>query len=260
MLQKAEIEARSRVLDLGERPGLLGWGALERAGLGRVTVLASAPPEVERLRAEARAEAVDLLLEPGLGNLESLPFEDACFDRIVGSSILYGREDRAEILAECARVLAPAGRIAVFEPFLARSRPISGELDLRPLGEALAEKVRRAEKAVYSAPDDPRMHLDLEVLEHGFRELGLETVAAESTLETVQLKVTPELVVQWFSGGGGPTSYESRLAGSLTADELAAYRRLFEEQLIGRTLHRPVHGGIVVAVLADSGTERSAEG
>ena len=61
--------------------------------------------------------------------------------------------------------------------------------------------------------------------------------------------VTPEQLVRWFSATAAPDrpTYEESLLEKVSRDEIAAYRRAFEEQLLGRTLNRPVPGVVLKA-------------
>ncbi|MBI4584491.1 MAG: AAA family ATPase [Planctomycetes bacterium] len=249
IIEAAVLSTNEAVLDVGERPGFLAWGALERAPLGKVVALAAHAAEAERLRSAAAAEQIDKILAAQAGDLLSLPFAAGAFTAVLGASALCSRSDREAIFAEIFRVLAPGGRLLLFEPLYSEGRRLSEELDLRPLGEALARRLREAEAAVYSDPEDPRLALKAEALEAFARKAGFTEISYEKTAETVKQKVTPELLGRWFSEdrGQGRDSYEEKLLRFLSRAEVAAYRRLFQEQLLGKTLLRPLASVILKA-------------
>lgn len=53
-----------------------------------------------------------------VGDVRSLPFPDGCFDAVVMHLILAVIPRPAEAIAEAARVLAPGGRVLVWDKFL----------------------------------------------------------------------------------------------------------------------------------------------
>jgi putative ATPase len=246
LLELAGLDMQHAVLDVGGRAGLLGWGALERVPLGHVHVLVSDATAADGVTRKAGAESVDRLVSPLIGECAAIPVEDASFDRVLGAGVLHGRDERQGILGELARVLRDSGSIFLYEPLLSLVRRLSEEVDLRPLGDSGVARVREAEDLVYGDTADPRMRLSVEELEGLADRVGLEVVDRQESLDTVRRKVTPEVVVRWFSGTSeGRRSYEENLLETLSRDEVAAYRRLFEEQILGRMLNRPVPGVVM---------------
>ena len=53
---------------------------------------------------------------PVVGDLRSLPFGDASFDRVIASEVLEHIQDDATAVSELARVLKPGGRAAITVP------------------------------------------------------------------------------------------------------------------------------------------------
>jgi len=248
VLERAGISLDSRILDLGERPGLLAWGALERAPLGKVAALAG-ELDAARIRKAAEAGEVDRILESVSGDLTAIPVDGESYDRALGIGALHARADRPAALLEILRVLKPGGSLHLYEPLLAEGRRISEDVDLRPLGADLARRIREVEDEIYGDPEDPRMALSGEGLAEELGAAGFTHISCERTLETRERKMTPDQVVRWFSGKreGSRASYEEWLLGKLSPDELAVYRRLVEREFLGRTLHRPVIGLLCMA-------------
>jgi ubiquinone/menaquinone biosynthesis C-methylase UbiE len=81
-----------------------------------VTAIDVTPAMLGRL--EARAAAAGRRITTHVMDARSLAFADASFDAVVMHLILAVMPDPARGLAEAARVLAPGGRIAVFDKFL----------------------------------------------------------------------------------------------------------------------------------------------
>jgi ubiquinone/menaquinone biosynthesis C-methylase UbiE len=248
VLERAGISLDSRILDLGERPGLLAWGALERAPLGKVAALAG-EMEAARIRKAAEAEEVDRILESISGDLAAIPVDVETYHCALGIGALHARADRPAALLEILRVLKRGGSLNLYEPLLAEGRRISEDVDLRPLGADLARRIREVEDEIYGDPEDPRMALSGEGLAEELGAAGFTGISCERTIEARERKMTSDQVVRLFSGKrqGSRASYEEWLLGKLSPDELAVYRRLAERELLGRTLHRPVIGLLCTA-------------
>lgn len=62
--------------------------------------------------AKARLPNVDFVE----GSADALPFPDAHFDHILIRDVIHHIQEPARVLAECARVLSPGGRLDILEP------------------------------------------------------------------------------------------------------------------------------------------------
>ena len=148
--------------------------------------------------------------------------------------------------------MQPKGRIVLYEPLLGETRPLSSDLDLRTLSTGLAEKVREAEAEIYRDPNDPRMQLSADSLADDLRVCGFSELELETMRDVVKRTITPADITRWFGGREGDREcYESKLRRVLSADEVAAYRQLLEDQVVGRTFHRPAFGVVVRATKLD---------
>lgn len=109
-LRHAEIGPDDVVLDLGCGAGIDTILAARRAG--RVIGLDFLPAMLERTRAAA-AEVGLSNVETLEGEIEAIPLPDASIDHIVSNGVINLSARKARVLAECARVLGPGGRLTV---------------------------------------------------------------------------------------------------------------------------------------------------
>jgi ubiquinone/menaquinone biosynthesis C-methylase UbiE len=102
-----QIGAGDRVLDLATGTGEV---ALRAAKLGAtVTGIDLTEPMLEKARRRAAEEGADVKFD--LGDVEYLPYEDACFDVLSSNFGLVFAPDHANVAAEVARVTCPGGRL-----------------------------------------------------------------------------------------------------------------------------------------------------
>jgi arsenite methyltransferase len=112
-LRFAEIAQGDTVLDLGCGAGIDSILAAYRAGpSGRVIALDFLP--------EMLAQAKEAVAETGLdnielleGDMEDIPLPDASVDHVISNGVINLAPRKRRVLAECARVLVPGGRLAV---------------------------------------------------------------------------------------------------------------------------------------------------
>jgi arsenite methyltransferase len=112
-LRHAAIEPGETVLDLGCGAGIDSILAAQRTGpAGRVLALDFLPEMLERTAAAA-AEAGLAIVEPLEGDIEAIPLPDASVDHVISNGVINLVPRKARVLAECARVLRPGGRLTV---------------------------------------------------------------------------------------------------------------------------------------------------
>jgi demethylmenaquinone methyltransferase / 2-methoxy-6-polyprenyl-1,4-benzoquinol methylase len=121
-IEAAGIETGTRVLDLGCGTGDLCWDAKARGAA--VVGLDPAARMIEL----ATDRVPDCRFVRAHG--EALPFTSDSFDAVVTGFALRNFSDVDAVLAECARVLVPGGRIAILEVDVPRSRLLRTGFDV----------------------------------------------------------------------------------------------------------------------------------
>ena len=112
-LRHAAIDPGETVLDLGCGAGIDTILAARRAGpTGRVLALDFLPEMLERTRTAAAEAGLDTV-QPLQGDIEAIPLPDDSVDHIVSNGVINLAPRKARVLAECARVLQPDGKLTV---------------------------------------------------------------------------------------------------------------------------------------------------
>lgn len=112
-LRFAEIARGDTVLDLGSGAGIDSILAAHRAGPpGRVIALDFLPEMLARAETAADEAGLDNieLLE---GDMEDIPLPDASVEHVISNGVINLAPRKRRVLAECARVLVPGGRLAI---------------------------------------------------------------------------------------------------------------------------------------------------
>ena len=112
-LRHAAVRPGETILDLGCGGGIDSILAARQTGPGgRVLALDFLPEMLERTAAAAAEAGLDNveLLE---GDLEAIPLQDASVDHVISNGVINLAPRKARVLAECARVLRPGGRLTV---------------------------------------------------------------------------------------------------------------------------------------------------
>jgi ubiquinone/menaquinone biosynthesis C-methylase UbiE len=112
-LRHARIDPGETVLDLGCGAGIDSILAARRTGpAGRVIALDFLPEMLERT-ARAAAEAGLANVEPLEGDIEAIPLPDGSVDHVISNGVVNLAPRKARVLAECARVLRPRGKLTM---------------------------------------------------------------------------------------------------------------------------------------------------
>jgi ubiquinone/menaquinone biosynthesis C-methylase UbiE len=111
-----------RVLDLGCGAGHVGF-ALAQGGARRITAYDPSREMLEVVGQAAAARGFGECIVTCAGRAEVLPFESSCFDLVVSRYSAHHWASVPRALGECARVLAPGGRV-VFIDVVAPENPL----------------------------------------------------------------------------------------------------------------------------------------
>ena len=112
-LRHAAIEPGETILDIGSGAGIDSILAARRTGpTGRVLALDFLPEMLERTRAAA-AQAGLGNVEPLESDMEAIALPDASVDHVISNGVINLAPRKARVLAECARVLRPGGKLTV---------------------------------------------------------------------------------------------------------------------------------------------------
>jgi ubiquinone/menaquinone biosynthesis C-methylase UbiE len=231
LLDAAHIEEGDVVLDLGTGDGLIGFGALERAGpSGRVIL--------NDLSADLLGLCRDYAAETGvldrcrfvLGAVDDLrEIDDASVDVVTIRSVLIYVKDKLASLRECYRVLRPGGRLALFEPinrFIVADygRTFCG-YDVSPIDDIVA-KLEALYDSIQDPVDDPMVDFDerdllVFVTVAGFDEVHLELRA------DIEPRMNPQPWERFLASSANPLvpTIGEAISQTLTAEEAAVLER-----------------------------------
>ena len=110
-IERLEVHAATRVLDLGFGGGLTFGPLLERGA--SVIGVDRAQDMVAAASARHRADVDSGRLSLHAGEVRALPLDDALVDRVLTVNTVYFWPDLAPALREIHRVLAPGGRLVI---------------------------------------------------------------------------------------------------------------------------------------------------
>jgi arsenite methyltransferase len=112
-LRFARIEEGETILDLGCGAGIDSVLAARRAGpSGRVIGLDFLPEMLERAEAAAAEAGLDNI-ETLEAEMEAIPLRDGSVDHVISNGVVNLSARKRRVLAECARVLRPGGKLSV---------------------------------------------------------------------------------------------------------------------------------------------------
>jgi ubiquinone/menaquinone biosynthesis C-methylase UbiE len=223
VLDGAEPLPGQRVLDVGCGDGLIGFGALERGA--REVVFSDISADVlrecgRRAGAEGMLDRCDLVRAPAddLG-----PIASGCVDVVTVRSVLIYVRSKQACFHEFARVLAPGGRLSLFEP-INRFAQVewTGDrmfgLDISAVADVV-EKLRAVYLEAVPPETDPMLDFDERDLvafaeSAGFVQIDLTVTAEVRPADPVRW----EVFVQTAGNPNVPTLAEA-MDVALTASE-----------------------------------------
>jgi ubiquinone/menaquinone biosynthesis C-methylase UbiE len=216
---------------------LLGAGVVERA-----TCIDISPGMLSRLEDNAQRLGLAGRVATEACDAESLPYEDASFDLVIGHAVLHHLPGLARAFSEFARVLRPGGRLFFAgEPSRHGDRiasyPKRAAFNLSPLWRVVM-RARPAPHIVEGAPPADDHGLEHNVDVHTFSPGDLRARARDAGFSDVQVR-GEELLANWF--GWANRTLES----TATADSVPwlwrqyAYRGYLAFQVVDAHLLEP---------------------
>lgn len=112
-IERLDLTPDDRILLLGCGPGPDLEYLPSKAS---ITAVDAAPAMVRRT--EERGDALGMEVDVRVGDAQSLPFDDDAFDVVVLHLLLAVVPNPEAVAAEAARVLAPGGRVSVYDKFI----------------------------------------------------------------------------------------------------------------------------------------------
>jgi MPBQ/MSBQ methyltransferase len=114
LAQLASVTADDHILDVGA--GIGGPARFLAARFGaRVTALDATPRFLRIAEALTAATGLADRVQVVEGDALALPFDDGAFDLVWTQAVAQNIADKARFIGELARVVAPGGRVALFE-------------------------------------------------------------------------------------------------------------------------------------------------
>lgn len=241
----AHLQRHDLVLDLNAGTGLLTWEAVRRVPVGGVWALAADALTAEALQRQAQnldlpARPVILTGDPAdLAQLIAAQGQGAVrFDVLLGRNILTQTAHKADLPGQWRDLLAEGGRVALVESIPRRTQRLYKLVDLRGLGDDLAERLVQAEEAIYSNPADPMVNWGAADLARAFEQAGYTKVQVIEEEQAAELRLDVKQIEHWFdlSAKSERPSYAQHLLTRLVAEELAEVQTIFTRQLANQTV------------------------
>jgi ubiquinone/menaquinone biosynthesis C-methylase UbiE len=208
-LGRRELDAGfGRSLEIGAGTGYFSLTLLQAGAIREAVCTDISPGMLATLR--ANAERLGLEVETVVADAESLPFEDASFELVLGHAILHHVPDLERAFAELFRVLKPGGTVVFAgEPSRYGDRlarvPKRGAaavaplwrraLRARPLGAAPAANGNGNGRGADSHAAEHALERFVDI--HAFAPGDLAAHARDAGFEDVRVR-GEELVANWF--------------------------------------------------------------
>ncbi|HZD60418.1 MAG TPA: methyltransferase domain-containing protein [Anaerolineae bacterium] len=158
------------VLDAGTGPGIYAIKIAEKARDARIHGVDLSPNFLKLAERNAREAGFDHI-EFAQGDLESLPFDDGHFDKLVCAGVISAVPDREKAAREIYRVVKHGGRALITEPNKGRDIRDRAFLLLLYIMGAINPKLRG-----FSAKDISRYYFNQDSFYSLFKKAGFDAV------------------------------------------------------------------------------------
>ena len=198
VLEKAQLEPGTSLLDVGTGDGLIAFGAFDRIGdSGQVIFSDISEPLLDHCRAIATEIGVFGQCSFVRASADDLsPIADASVDAVTTRSVLIYVADKASAFREFHRVLKPGGRVALFEPInrFDGTQYGPGSDEVRSEVSELAQRLHEFYGKLQPLETDPMVNFDERDLLRLSRSAGFQNVHLE-----FHVVLTPSLPQKWES-------------------------------------------------------------
>ena len=113
IVELLSVNADDRILEVGFGPGVALTELLQRAPNGFVAGVDASTSMANQARARHRQAIADGRVQVTTGDASALPFDDAAFDKVCGTHVVYFWSDPVATIGELRRVLRPGGVLAL---------------------------------------------------------------------------------------------------------------------------------------------------
>ena len=139
-----ELERIERALEIGCGTGVVSRALAAAPGFhGTITATDVSAYLIEAARRHAASEGVDARIAFEVDSAAKLHAEEAAYDLVIAHTLFSHASDPVAILAECARVLSPRGRLVIFDRDFASSAlslrdDVAAKIDIADIARAFA--------------------------------------------------------------------------------------------------------------------------
>jgi len=231
LLDAAHIQEGDVVLDLGTGDGLIGFGALERAGPSGRAIFNDLSADLLGLCRDYAAEAgLRDRCRFVLGSADDLAeIDEASVDVVTIRSVLIYVKEKAASLRECCRVLRPGGRLALFEPInrfivAGHGRAFCG-YDISPIAH-IAARLDALYDRIQDPVNDPMIDFDERDLLRLVTMAGFDEVHLELRAD-IEPRMEPQPWERFLASSSNPLvpTIGAAISQTLSDEEAAALER-----------------------------------
>jgi ubiquinone/menaquinone biosynthesis C-methylase UbiE len=205
VLGAVDLERARRVLDVGAGTGLITLAASSLIGSGGHVAAADISTDALRICARDAGRGATPVT-PVAADAIRLPFRSSSFDAVFARSVLIYVVDKQAAIAEMWRVLAPGGRVSLFEPINVATKEWDRD-EYEATVAAIPEHVHvRARFVAVSEHWDPMMGFDEQDLIRWFAAAGYTAIGLVHEVLVLRHQPTSEVARRWLRARGNPTA------------------------------------------------------